>query len=156
VKSLITPVWGIRLLALWSLVLAVLAVSHLMLLTLAVELYQGENQARMWVIFGLNLIFAVGFGATGYGLWLQHSWGRIAFLWLIGVWSVFNFISLFVFGSDLISGQPPLQWALSGLKYSAALIIPLLYLNLPHIKNQFNKTTELSLTDEKTLDADLR
>lgn len=133
----ITPTWGIRILALWSLVLALLAVSHLLLLTLAVELYQGSNQARMWVIFGLNMIFAVGFSAAGYALWRKKSWGRIAFLWLIALWSTFNFISLFTFGSGINLGQSPLQWALSGLKYSTALIIPLVYLNLPRVKHQF-------------------
>lgn len=147
-KVFFTPGWGIRIVALWSLILALLAVSHLLLLTLAVELYEGDNQARMWVIFGLNIIFAAGFSAAGYALWLKKSWGRIAFLWLIGVWSAFNFISLFAPGPELLLSQPPLQWAFSGLKYSAALIIPLVYLNLPRIKNQFELGSNQNLTSE--------
>ncbi len=149
VKSIFTPAWGIRILALWAVVLALLAMSHLLLLTLAVELYEGDNQARMWVIFGLNIIFAVGFSAAGYGLWLKKNWGRIAFLWLIGVWSAFNFISLLAPNLNLILGQPPLQWLFAGLKYSAALVIPMVYLNLPRVKTEFEpqEVTSLSVDD---------
>ncbi|GAB4432826.1 MAG: hypothetical protein Kow0031_14290 [Anaerolineae bacterium] len=148
-KPAFTPTWGIRIVALWALVLALLAVSHLLLLTLAVELYEGGNQPVMWAIFGMNIIFAVGFAAAAYGLWGKWNWGRIAFLWLIAVWSIFNFISLVTPGAAGVAfRQSPGQWLLTGLKYGAALVIPLIYLNLPQIRAQFQPEAIQNLTSE--------
>ena len=144
----ISPVWGIKIIAVWSLVLSVLAVAHLLILTIAVEFYQGDNQLQIWVIFALNLLFCIGFAAAGYGMWLRRAWGRIAFLWLIAVWSAFNFMGLFAPGLALNSAQPFWQIALNGLKFGAALAIPLIYLNLPHIKAQFEPATTQNFTPE--------
>jgi hypothetical protein len=146
----ITPTWGIRIMAAWSLVLAVLAASHLLLLTLAVELYQGDNQLRIWVIFALNLLFCVGFGAAGYGMWLHQGWGRVAFLWLIAVWSAFNFMGLFAPGLMFNVTHSFWQMVQNGLRFSAALIIPLVYLNLPRIKAQFEPAAPQNFTSEDT------
>lgn len=151
-KFSITPTWGIRIIAAWALVLAVLAVAHLLLLSIAVEFSQGDNQLRMWVIFALNLIFAVGFAFGAYGLWQHAPWGRIVFLWLIGLWSAFNFMSLFAPGLSPDVPRATWQLLLNGVRYGLALAIPLLYLNLPNIKARFDEessTPSENLTSEE-------
>jgi len=136
----ISPKWGIRIFAVWGLVLTILAGANLLILSETVELYSNQynNQSRVWFIFALNIIFVLGFAGSTYGLWKKYNWGRLAFLGVIGVWSGFNFLSLFAPGLVSFVATPPLaQLLFNGLRYSAALVIPFLYLNLPHIKTEF-------------------
>lgn len=136
----IPPKWGIRLFALWALLLAVLAAGYLLILSASVELYSDEysNQAQVWLIFALNIGFTVGFTAAAYGLWLQLKWGRILFLWLIVFWNGVNLLSLLAPALLMRAAlPPPLALALDLARYGLALLIPLVYLNLPHIKACF-------------------
>lgn len=127
--------WAIRVFALWAGVLALLAAARLLLLSRSVELVSNQfgNQTLAWVVFGLNVAFALGFGFCAYSLWQQQNRGRIAFLWLIAVWSIFNVIGL-LFGPAIPAAM---QITMNIFRYAVGLAIPLFYLNLPRIKAQF-------------------
>jgi len=131
----IRPHWAIRVFALWAGVLALLAVARLLLLSRSVELVSNQfgNQGLAWVVFGLNVAFALGFGYCAYSLWQQQNRGRIAFLWLIAVWSIFNVIGL-LFGPAIPAAM---QISLNIFRYAVGLVIPLFYLNLPRVKARF-------------------
>lgn len=140
-KVQLKPKWGIRIVATWALVMAMVAFATLLLLTSTVELYSNAygNQALVWIVFILNALFGMGFLASAYGLWKQQNWGRLAFLWTVGIWSLFNLFALFDPGLifDSSRAYSTTQLALNGLRFSAALIVPLMYLNLPRIKSAF-------------------
>ena len=131
----IPPKWGIRTFAMWSLVLAVLAAAHLLVLSATAEAVYVEAALPIWIISSLNFLFALGFGASAYGLWQHRPWGRTMFLGLIIILSGLNFASLLVSGGLWAAGFPLL---LNGLRYGAALVIPWLYFNLPNIRLQFS------------------
>lgn len=136
----ISPTWGIRLLALWALILAILAAGYLLVLSASVELYSNvyHNQAQVWFIFLLNVGFSVGFAAGAFGLWRQLNWGRVLFLWLIVVWNGVNLLSVLAPGFLALNVQEsPLDLAINLIRYGVALLIPLIYLNLPRIKACF-------------------
>jgi hypothetical protein len=140
VKLAISPRWGIRIFALWSIVLAVLSASRLLILSESVELYSNlySNQAQVWLIFLINVGFALSFSVGAYGLWQQQPWGRMLFLWSIGVWTVVNLVSVLAPNLLLTSVQKPIvDLAVDVIRYAVALFIPLVYLNLPHIKSCF-------------------
>jgi len=133
--------WGIWICAAWALALAILAFANLLLLSKAVELYSNQfgNQAQIWLIFILNVIFGLVFAVSTYGLWRPHNWGRLLFIWAIVIWSGFNILALFAPGilsassRDYTTGQ----LAASGIRFVAGLFIPLWYLNLPRVKALF-------------------
>lgn len=139
-KFSLPPRWGIRIVAVWAVILAVLAISYLLLLSVSIELYSNlyQNQVYVWIIFMLNVGFTVGFSASAYGLWQQQNWGRVLFLWLIVIWTGVNLLSLLVPDLFLTSVQrPALALTLDLIRYAVALFVPLVYLNLPHIKTCF-------------------
>lgn len=131
----IGPQWAIRVFALWAGVLALLAAARLLLLSRSVELVSNQfgNQTVAWLVFGLNVVFAVGFGFSAYSLWQRHNRGRIVFLWLIVIWSIFNGVGL-LFGPALSTGTPVV---FSLIRYAVGLVIPLIYLNLSRVRAQF-------------------
>jgi hypothetical protein len=133
-----SPKWGIRIFALWSLILAILAAAHLLVLSAAAETVYVEAAIPIWIVSGLNFLFALGFGVCVVGLWQHRNWARIMFLGLIVFWSGFNFANLLVSSGLRTSGYPLL---LSGLRYGVALLIPWLYFNLPKIKLEFSDKT---------------
>lgn len=138
----LTSTWVIRLVALWALVLAMLAIAYLLVLSNSADFVTNlyGTQAQVWAIFGLNLMFALGFASSSYGLWTHQNWGRVVFLWTIGLWAGFNLLGLFA--SNLWWGverdDSLVSVAISGLRYAATLALPLWYLNLPRIKARFN------------------
>ncbi len=133
--------WGVRLLSVWAFVLAALSLANLLLLTQTVEFISDQygNQGRVWLIFGFGIIFAVAFGASGYGLWQQKNWGRLLFLWIIVIWFGFNLLALLAPGLIYSNTTPRNTTAVitNGLRLSLALVIPLWYLNRPQIKAVF-------------------
>lgn len=133
--------WGILLLTLWAVILTLLALARLLLLTQAVELFSDQfgTQMQIWIIFILNALFGVGFGASAYGLWRRHNWGRILFLWLIVIWSASNLFALFLnFINPAAASLAPIDMFLGLLQGILGAIIPLWYLNIPRIKNLFH------------------
>jgi len=132
------PKWGIRVFALWSLVLSILAVAHLLVLSAATETVRVEAALPIWIISALNFFFALGFGVSAYGLWQHRTWGRTMFLVLIVFWSGFNFASLLMSDGLWSTGY---RLFLNALRFGAAMAIPLLYLNLPNIRLQFSDET---------------
>jgi hypothetical protein len=141
VRFVIKPEWGIRIMALWALMLALLALANLLLLSEAVELYSNEygTQLQAWIVVGLNVIFGLAFGAATYGLWRHRNWGRILFLWIIVVWAVFNLIAIFMPGVFAPANQEamPDELTINGIRFAVTLLIPVWYLNRPQIKSLF-------------------
>ena len=133
--------WGVRVVALWSLALAFLAFAYILTLTSAVGLSSNEfgDQTQVWVILLLNVMFFIGFLVSSYGLWRKYNWGRIGFLWTVGIWSAFNLVVVLDPGLLFTVRQ---NYSLTtvmanGLRFVATLLIPLWYLNRPQIKSIF-------------------
>ena len=147
-KRFVTPRWGIRLFAVWAGVLTFLALARLLILTQSVELSSNAfgNQAAVWVIFGLNVSFGVGFGMSAYGLWMHHSWARNLFLWTIAIWAGFNIITIFIPGAYRQSSFG--QQVLNGLRYAVALFIPVFYLNRSQVKAIFYEASQDSIVKD--------
>lgn len=133
--------WGVRIVALWSLALAFLAFAYILHLTNAVGLSSNElgDQPQVWTILVMNIVFCLGFLVCSYGLWFRHNWGRLSFLWVIGIWSGFNLVAVLDPGVLFTTSQnyTTTTLALNGLRFAATLLIPLWYLNRPQIKSIF-------------------
>lgn len=133
-----TGSWGIFIFALWALVLAVLALAQMLWLTKVVELSSNEygNQGRVWLIFVLNALFAAGFGGSSYGLFRRQNWGRVLFLWAIGIWSGANLIAIVFFdpSSSSNSGTVVGSDIFSGIRFALSALISFWYLNLDRVK----------------------
>ena len=142
----ISPKWGIWICAAWALVLALLTIANLLLLSLAVEFYSNEYgmQSRVWLIFGLNVVFGLAFAASTFGLWRQQNWGRLLFLWAIIIWSSFNFITLFIPNLLFSAGRDYTIRELTpnAIRFAAGVFVPLWYLNLPRVKAFFYNNTQ--------------
>jgi hypothetical protein len=113
--------------------------ANLLLLTVSTGLDRAATQSQIWIIFILNVCFSLGFGASAIGLWQQRNWGRRLFLWMIVFWFGLNMLGLFVpellFSAN--QSQTTSSLVLNGLRFVVGLILPLWYLNLPHIKVLF-------------------
>lgn len=144
--------WGIVIFILWAVVLAVVAFARLLLLSKAVELYSNEfgNQVQVWLIFLINAGLGLGFASSAFGLWRLENWGRLLFLWIIGIWTAFNLTALFIINPLVLETQYSLAEILvNGLRVAAGLVISLWYFNLPHIKTLFrSKSPENFITEE--------
>lgn len=139
--------WGIRILAIWAGILAFLALANLLILTRVVETggYEPESRGLIWLIFGLNVIFGLGFAAGAYGLWRKRNWGRLLFLGVVVAWSAFNIFALF-------SSQPAFstgERVLNGLRYLVGPVVSWWYLNLAHIKSQFKPGVPVTVEIEE-------
>jgi len=144
--------WGIVVFICWAVVLAFVAFARLLLLSKAVELYSNEfgNQARVWMIFLINGVLGLGFAGSAFGLWRLENWGRLLFLWIIGIWSAFNLTALFIVNPLVLGTQYSLADILvNGLRVAVGLVISLWYFNLPHINTLFQtKSPEDLITEE--------
>ena len=133
--------WFIRIFALWALVLTILAIANLLVLTQSVELYsdQYNNRTQVWIIFILQAVLGAGFAASTYGLWEFKNWARILFIFISVVWFGFNLVALFAPGLSSVPGNTytTTQLLLASLRYIVAIIIPVWYFNLPHVKAVF-------------------
>ncbi len=132
--------WGVFLFTLWALILTLLALARLLLLSQAVELYSDEfgNRLQVWIIFSLNTLFGLGFGASAYGLWRRHNWARLLFLWLAVIWSTSNLFALLLSALNPSTGIfSPVDIILGTLQASLGIIIPVWYFNIPRIKALF-------------------
>jgi hypothetical protein len=119
--------------------LALVSLAQLLLLTASVEFRDGEgvSQAQIWLLFVLIIALAVGFGASAYGLFKRHNWGRRLFLGVLTVWASFNLIALFVPSVMLSQTYTVNNLILNSLRYIIGFFLPLWYLNLAHIKILF-------------------
>lgn len=133
--------WGIFLLFLWALVLALVAFTRMLLLSVVVGVTEEENmsQTQVWLVFILNAIFGVGFIASAYGLWIRHHWGRLLFIATIAIWAIFYLIAIFIPQSSA-AGQTysPTEWVINLIPYLLGSIGAIWYLNLAHIKTLFD------------------
>lgn len=140
-RFVIKPEWGIRIMALWALMLALLALANLLLLSEAAALFSNEygTQLQAWIVVMLNVIFGLAFGAATYGLWQYQNWGRILFLWIIVVWAIFNLVAIFAPGVLFPTGGETNtdELAINGIRFAITLLIPIWYLNRPQIKSLF-------------------
>ncbi len=129
--------WGIPIFSAWALVLAFVSVARMLLLSKAVELSGNQvgSPGQIWLVFGLNTIFAVGFMAGAYGLWTRQNWGRALFLYIIIGWAAFIIIALFI--TNAAAPSPTVFY--DGLRAAVGLTISLWYFNLPRIKHLFEQ-----------------
>jgi hypothetical protein len=91
------------------------------------------SSGQIWLVFGLNALFAVAFAAGAYGFWQRFNWGRLLFLWTIVCWTGFNLWALFIPGTS----HPVNELLFSSLQTLAGAAISLWYLNMPRIKAFF-------------------
>ncbi|MFN8454189.1 MAG: hypothetical protein U0401_05855 [Anaerolineae bacterium] len=133
--------WGIFVLFLWALVLALVSFARMLLLSAVVGVTQEENmsQNQVWLVFIVNTIFGLGFLASAYGLWIRRQWGRLLFIIIIAVWAIFYLIAIFLPQSSP-GGQvySPIEWIINLIPYLIGSIGAIWYLNLAHIKALFN------------------
>lgn len=129
--------WGVFVLTLWALLLAVLSLANLLLLMAGADSFSGLGV--VWFIFILSSGYSLGFILSAYGLWQQKNWGRFLFLWTVGIWSITNLAALFAPGIFQASqNHSTVSLILSGLRYLISFILPFWYLNLAHIKALFD------------------
>lgn len=133
--------WGILILGLWALVLALVALARLVLLSAVVGSgNQDVSQGQVWVVFVLNALLALAFAACAYGLWTRRHWGRILFMGCIAVWAIFYLVALFTSSTPLANNDyTPGSMAFNLVPYLGGVIITVWYLNLPHIKALFDR-----------------
>lgn len=129
--------WGIFVLILLALVLAILAFVQMLNLSAIVSVANEEDisQNQIWTVFILNAFFGLGFIASIYGLWIRSHWGRFLFIGMIVIWSGLNIIGLFT------SSEQTYSWvdlSLNLIRYLIGLVLPPWYLNLSHIKALFD------------------
>ena len=129
--------------AIWALILGILNLANLLILTLAVELYTDQygNQMQVWLIFGMDIVFGVGFFLSAYGLWTYQSWGRTLFLWVITIWAAFNIIGLALSVSQYGIGASIINIT----RYAVTLLIPLWYFHRPEVKAFFEQNKNIDL-----------
>lgn len=138
------PKWGVWICAGWSVALAMLALTTLLQLTWAAGLYSDVygSQARIWLVFALNVAFSLAFIASAYGLWRQLNWGRLLFLWTIIVWSGFNLLAVLLrdvaYTSAIESTTGDVT--VNTIRFTLGLVLPFLFLNLPRVKALFYNT----------------
>ncbi|MCQ3979471.1 MAG: hypothetical protein DPW09_39135 [Anaerolineae bacterium] len=132
--------WGILILGLWALVLALVALARLVLLSAVVGSgNENVSQGQVWVIFILNALLALAFAACVYGLWTRRHWGRILFMVCIAVWAVFYVVALLTSGTPWANNDyTPGSLAFNLVPYLGGVILSVWYLNLPHIKALFD------------------
>jgi hypothetical protein len=144
--------WGIFVFSLWALILTIVAVARIILLTGVVEFVNNEysNQLQIWIIFILNVIFGVGFGASSYGLFRRQSWGRILFLWTILIWTGFNLLAVFLFRSILPSNNGAFVDSLpvNIVRFALGGVISVWYFNIPRVKARFSTGSSEEFTTE--------
>ena len=132
--------WGIFILGLWALVLAVVALARLLLLSAVIESGGQENtdQGQIWIVFILNALFAIAFAACVYGLWTRRNWGRLLFMISVTIWSIFYIVALFLpTGAPVTESYSVMTLIINLIPYIIGVALSIWYLNLPHIKAMF-------------------
>jgi hypothetical protein len=134
--------WGIFVLGLWALILALVAFARLVFLSALVTANVQENigQGRIWTVFILNVLLGLAFAACAYGLWTRRHWGRFLFMGCIIVWSFFYVTALFVSGPPSADNNFTVSTLTFNLiPYIIGAVVSVWYLNLPHIKALFDR-----------------
>jgi hypothetical protein len=142
--KLITSTAGIiRIMAIWALVLGILNLANSLILTLAVglETDQADDQMRIWLGFGMGILFGVGFLLSAYGLWTYQSWGRTLFLWAITAWAAFTIIGLGLSVGQYETGA----LVVNIIRYVVTLLVPLWYFHRPEVKAFFEQNKNIDL-----------
>ena len=129
--------WGIRIVAAWAGLLALITLANLLLLSASADIY--ESLGEVWWVFIINVLFIIGFGVSAYGLWQQQNWGRRLFLGTMVVWALFNLLALFAPAFIFVSERAyaPQNLFFSVVRLVAGLIFSFGYLNLPNVKAAF-------------------
>ena len=130
--------WGVFLLALWAAVLSFQAISPLLILSASVV--RDSNPIRLWTTFFISLCFSIAFALSAYGLWQEHHWGRMLFIWIVIVWSIVN-LTVLLLPDSIFGATPPrtaLGWVMAVSPYLISLLWPVWYLNVPDVKETFS------------------
>jgi len=153
IKNTRVTQWGITIVALWALVLAVLSFANLLLITSIVQSVTIEvGILQSWMVFSLNIFLLVTFSISAYGLFKREQWGRLLFLVSVSVWTVSNFFALFSPTYSPNQNYTNQYLLLNAFRYAVALILPLWYLNLPQVKLAFQPSSENLKIEDATTD----
>lgn len=103
-----------------------------------------------WLSLVIAFVAPFGFGLSVYGLWGLRPWGRYLFMALSIVFFGTNLVGVWL-PSELpltVTAQAQLRNArlLSTARYGLAIIIPLIYFNLGHIKASFRESTNRQIS----------
>ncbi len=137
--------WGVIIIALWSLILGLLTLAGLLRFSQVVSQVSVSSESQIWILFVAYTLFTIGFGLSTYGLWQFQSWGRRLFLWTVGAWAIFGVMGLLRVNGFSIAPERTYtvtEIVVNLIRYLAGFILPLLYLNLGHIKPLFQTDTE--------------
>lgn len=136
---------GIFVFFVWACILTIIPIARLLFLSRATALYDVASQAQtqVYLIVMMNLLFALGFGASVYGLWLRQNWGRIVFLSTVSVWCGLNLGALLLPGLVPMSSQSLETNTIisAGAKFAIGLIVTWWYFSLPYVKALFYPQT---------------
>ena len=136
--------WGVIIIALWSLILAFSTLGGLLLFSQMIGHIEVSSESQIWVLFVAYTLFTIGFGLSSYGVWQYQSWGRRLFLWTLGAWAVFGVMGLLRVNGFSVAPERTYtvtEVIVNLIRYLAGFILPLLYLNLGHIKPLFQSDT---------------
>lgn len=134
--------YGIYIISIWSFALAVqgiITIVYTVKTQGSVEVLLPKTQIGLYQT--AVIIFSIAFFIAAIGLWLKANWGRWLFLITCSIYFIISIVGLFISNNNTIGIEIR---ALLAVRYVVSLILPLIYLNLPFIKEVFEKTTQSS------------
>jgi hypothetical protein len=138
--------WSLYVIITWSILLAFNTGVVLWDITGPLAQFGTPDTLYGWLSLATAFVAPFGFGASVYGLWGLRPWGRYLFLSLSTLFFGLNLIGVWLPGGVPPNLQDPTQirnaQLLASVRYGLALVIPLVYFNLNHIRILFQKSTD--------------
>lgn len=138
--------WSLYVIITWAILLAFNAGVALWDITGPLAQFGTPDTPYGWLSLATAFVAPFGFGISIYGLWELRPWGRYLFLSLSTLFFSLNLIGVWLPGGVPPNIQDPTQirnaQLLASVRYGLALIIPLIYFNLNHIRILFQKSTD--------------
>jgi hypothetical protein len=137
--------WSLYVIIAWTILLTFNTGVVLWHITGPLAQYGSPTTLYGWLSLAVAFVAPFGFGASVYGLWQLRPWGRYLFLTLSTLFFGLNLIGIWLPGGVPPNLQDPTQirnaQLLASVRYGLALVIPLIYFNLNHIRILFQKST---------------
>ena len=142
--------WSLYVIITWSILLAFNTGVVLWDITGPLAQFGTPDTPYGWLSLATAFVAPFGFGASVYGLWGLRPWGRYLFLSLSTLFFGLNLIGVWLPGGVPPNLQDPTQirnaQLLASVRYGLALVIPLIYFNLNHIRILFQKSTDQQIS----------
>jgi len=136
--------WSLYVIITWAILLAFNTGIVLWDITGPLAQFGTPDTPYGWLSLAIAFVAPFGFGASVYGLWELRPWGRYLFLVLSTLFFGLNLIGVWLPGGMPPDLQDPTQirnaQLLASGRYGLALVIPLIYFNLNHIRILFRKS----------------